>query len=362
MGIRTLIVDDEMLARERLRLLLAEQEDIEVIGEAESGIEAVEKIEALRPELVFLDIEMPGLNGFKVVQSLGRQHLPNIIFVTAYNQYAIEAFEVGAIDYLLKPVKKSRVLEALGRARKSARRPGRDLAVARRVQNRLLPDRDLRLGSVEAAGICLAVDGVGGDYYDLIELAPDRLAICIADISGKGFAAALMMANLQAALRILVKGSREPAALLGELSRLFYQNSVPEMYATMFYGTYDGTSRSLTYCNAGHNPPLLFRAGEMEKLECGGTVIGMFADAKYEQAAVQLGPGDTIVAYSDGLAELTDESGRELGEGLLIRLLRDNPSRSAVEIKKLLLDKIGVLIDNGTQRDDITVVIIKVVA
>ncbi len=154
---------------------------------------------------------MAGLNGFQVVQLLNRRRVPKIIFVTAYNEYAIEAFEVGAIDYLLKPVKKIRLREAIQRLGATVREPRAELTIARDLQKRIVPDKDLQSVNVECAGTCVATHEVGGDYYSFTKVSQDRLALCIADISGKGFAAALMMANLQAGLRVLASEINDPS-------------------------------------------------------------------------------------------------------------------------------------------------------
>jgi DNA-binding LytR/AlgR family response regulator len=359
MGLRTIVVDDESLARDRLRAMLAVNEKIEIIDEASNGDEAIEKIRSLNPDLVFLDVEMPGPNGFQVVQSLQQQPFPKIIFVTAYDRYAIQAFELGAIDYLLKPVRKRRLLEAVERA--AGRKDAADMAIARKVQKRLLPERDLQTPYLEFAGACLALSEVGGDYYDFVTHSPERLGIFLADVSGKGFSAALMMAHLQAALRLLTQEPKEPADVLTRVNQLFYENSVPEMYATVFYGLYDNTHKSFTFCNAGHNPPLLFRADRVDRLACGGTVVGMFPGSRYEQESVSLCPGDTIVAYSDGLVELTDAAGEELGEERLVEWLKPNLSFSAQDQKRRLMEKIGELAEAGSRHDDLTLVILKAV-
>jgi DNA-binding NarL/FixJ family response regulator len=359
MGIRTIVVDDESLARDRLRAMLAVNEKIEIIDEASNGDEAIEKIRSLNPDLVFLDVEMPGPNGFQVVQSLQQQPFPKIIFVTAYDRYAIQAFELGAIDYLLKPVRKTRLLEAVERA--AGRKDGGDMAIAREVQKRLLPDRDLQTPYLEFAGASLSLNDVGGDYYDFVKHSPERFGIFLADVSGKGFSAALMMAHLQAALRLLTEEPREPVDVLTRVNQLFYENSVPEMYATVFYGLYDNTQKLFTFCNAGHNPPLFFHSDRVDRLACGGTIVGMFPGSRYEQESVSVNPGDTIVAYSDGLVELTDAAGEELGEERLVEWLKPNLSFSAQDQKRLLLEKIGELADAGSRHDDLTLVILKAV-
>src|SRR5262249_6570697 len=158
---------------------------------------------------------------------------------------------------------------------------------------------------------------------DFITLSPARVGVCIADISGKGFSAALMMANLQATQKILAKEINEPAMLVTKINKLFYENSIPEMYATLVYGVYDSDRNIFTYCNAGHYPPLLAQGDHVKKLNHGGTVVGLFADAHYEQESVVLSAGDVMVAYSDGLIEWTNEVGEEFGESRVMRLLQD---------------------------------------
>lgn len=360
MGIRTIIIDDEAPARERLRGLLEAHKDIEVIDEASDGIEAVAKIKSLQPQLVFLDIEMPGFNGFKVVQSLDPHFLPNIVFVTVYNQYAIEAFEIGAIDYLLKPVKQSRLNDSIHRAKSTMQEQRTAWIGAREVQKKLLPEKDATLGKLEVAGACLAAHDVGGDYYDFIRLSDDRVGICIADISGKGYTAALMMANLQASVKITAMKFREPAEVVEEINRLFYENSLPEMFATLFYGVYDEAEEKFTFCNAGHNRPLLFQGDTLEKLEEGGTVVGLFTGARYEQGAVWLRPGSVLVGYSDGLTELRNQAGDEFGEERLIRVVCEQRGLSAASLKLVILERARDFAPQETYHDDLTVIVLKV--
>lgn len=362
MRIRTLIVDDEELARERLRTMLNEHGFVDIIGEADNGIDAVAEINRLAPDLVFLDIEMPGFNGFKVVQAIERDRLPHIIFVTAYNQYALDAFEVGAIDYLLKPIKKSRFLEALKRAQATRAPRQHQFSVAHNVQQRLMPEKEFRRVGVAAVGACLSLDEVGGDYFDFIDLGHSRYGFCIADISGKGFAAALMMSHLQAAMRILAMETPEPAALVEKINEIFYANSVPEMFATLFYGVYDRAQGTFTCCNAGHNPPLLWQGGALKRLECGGIVIGMFQTARYEQERHGFAPGDLILAYSDGLVELVNSVGEELGEAGLGALLEEQAHLSTGELKNLILAKATTFTAGHKPHDDLTVAIMKALA
>lgn len=168
--IRTLIVDDEQPARERLRQMLNSMGGLEVIGEAEDGEEAIQRILELRPDLVFLDIQMPVLTGLEVVKAL-KPPRPKIIFCTAYDQYALSAFEQQAFDYLLKPVKRERLAQAVSRMRESLETSTtlpREVTLAGRVQARMLPQSAPALAGLEFAAISTAARTVGGDYYDLL--------------------------------------------------------------------------------------------------------------------------------------------------------------------------------------------------
>ena len=163
--IRTLLVDDEQPARERLKQLLAAHPDVEIVGEAEDGLQAAERIAELAPDLVLLDIQMPGASGLDVVASLGKQR-PAVIFCTAYDQYAVDAFELSALDYLLKPVNRARLAAALDRVRVSSDPSGRDRAIEKLTQSQgLAPTRFLARRGVRFR-IVPATDVVAFTFID----------------------------------------------------------------------------------------------------------------------------------------------------------------------------------------------------
>ena len=200
--IRTFLVDDERGARERLRHLLSSFGDVEIVGEAENGQEALQRIPDLRPDLVFLDIQMPGNSRLEVARALEPPR-PRIIFCTAFDNYAISAFELHAIDYLLKPVNRTRLRDAVARVRQSVADVAAryQIEMAQEVQSQMFPRTLPRVESLDYSGICKAAQDVSGDYYDFIPIASRRLAIAIADVSGKGVSAGLLMASLQGRLQ-----------------------------------------------------------------------------------------------------------------------------------------------------------------
>jgi sigma-B regulation protein RsbU (phosphoserine phosphatase) len=364
--IRTLLVDDEQPARVRLRQMLGQFSDVEVVGEASDGDEALEQVTRVRPDLVFLDIQMPGRDGIQVAAELAPPR-PQVIFCTAFDRYAVDAFEQHAIDYLLKPVNRARLEASLDRVRDSLGSGGRlpnELKQAGATQARLFPQRLPTLPSLDYTGSCRPAGDVGGDYYDFFEVAEGRLGIALGDVAGKGMPAALLMANLQGQLRSRVQQQLDLAALMSQLNQAVCELTDDNRFITFFFGIYDDSTQRLRYCNAGHNPPLLFRtAGESpivpERLEAGGPVLGVLPDAAYTEREVALQDGDLGVFFSDGIVEATDEAGLELGEERLAELVLENRSLAAVELRDRLLEEVTTF-SQGRQDDDITLIVIQV--
>lgn len=260
--IRALLVDDEEPARTRLRSMLADAGDVQIVGEAEDGITALRAIPETRPDLVFLDIQMPGLTGLEVASMIAPPR-PRIIFCTAYDQYAVQAFEHHAIDYLLKPLTRSRLdhsLENVRRALSGGHELARDVREASATQARLFPRELPRMRGLDFAGVCRSARGVGGDYYDFLSIGPGRLGLVLADVSGKGLYASLLMAGLQARFQSLApRWGLDIASMLSEINASMHASTEDSKYATLIYAIYEDSSRQLRYANAGHLPPLLIR-------------------------------------------------------------------------------------------------------
>ncbi|HYH00400.1 MAG TPA: SpoIIE family protein phosphatase [Terriglobales bacterium] len=283
----------------------------------------------------------------------------------------------------------SQSLERLLAEQKEKQRIESELAIAQEVQAQLFPRQIAHVTSLETHGLCRPARTVSGDYYDFLSLGDEKLGIAVGDISGKGISAALLMATIHSAVRVYEMGrvpAREqlvaagaaaisaaagstslmpatviqsPAAVLSLLNRHLYHSTPPEKYATMFFGLWDGNTRTLTYSNGGHLPPFIVRhSGAIEKLDTGGTVVGLFDDMLYEEASVELHSGDLFVAYSDGLTEPENEFG-EFGERRLIDVVRETRNlpldRIAEAVTTSVLDWIGA----AEQPDDITLVLAK---
>ena len=373
--IRTLIVDDEQPARERLRLMLNSMDGLEVIGEAADGEEAIQRIGELCPDLVFLDIQMPGLTGLEVVKAL-KPPRPKIIFCTAYDQYALSAFEQQAFDYLLKPVKRERLAQAVSRMRESLEMSTmlpREVTLAGRVQARMLPQSAPALAGLEFAAISTAARTVGGDYYDCFSIAEGLLAVSIADVSGKGISAGLLMANLQGRLQ-----SRAPlhlaqaCSLVADLNQALCSTMDEARFISLFYGTYDETSRVLTFANAGHPPPFLLSSAPsnacepvwpegpmVKRLAAGGPVLGLLPKASFQQESTKLAVGDVLLLFSDGVSEAMNALDEEFGEVRLQELLVRNAHESAQELVERVLAAIHDFTGQTPWHDDLTLMVLR---
>jgi sigma-B regulation protein RsbU (phosphoserine phosphatase) len=234
-----------------------------------------------------------------------------------------------------------------------------EIAIAREVQDQLFPRSLPSVPGIELGAICRAARSVSGDYYDFIRIGPRQLGIALADISGKGIFAALLMASVQAALRSMaaIDGHDGTAALVSRLNDHLFKNTSDDRYATFFYAVYDAAAETLTYTNAGHLAPFFVHGGKVERLDEGGTVVGLFEGAAYTQGTLKVTPGSILVAFSDGLTEPENVYGEEFG----IDRLRDEILRQRNAPPQRVAENLIAAADQwaGTpeQADDITVVV-----
>ncbi len=237
----------------------------------------------------------------------------------------------------------------------------RDLALATEVQRRLLPDTLPESSLGDLAAFTLPARSVGGDYYDFIKVGDHGIGIALADVAGKGVAAALIMAVVQASLRILTEEDNVTLPeLVARMNRFLHRSTGFNSYATFFYAQVDEQTRQLTYVNAGHNPPYLLRASNVEELSTGGMVIGMFPAATYEQAKVDLHSGDVLVAFTDGVTEALNIGEEEFGEDRLKELLKSLAHLPVEEMSSKITARLREWIGNAPQHDDLTFLVMKV--
>jgi serine phosphatase RsbU (regulator of sigma subunit) len=240
------------------------------------------------------------------------------------------------------------------------RRGAQEVAIAKQVQARLFPQRLPPIETLEYAGVCIQARQVGGDYYDFLDLGHGRFGLVIADISGKGIAAALLMANLQANLRSQCAiALDQPERWLGSVNQLFHQSTDESAYATLFFAEYDDQTRRLRYANCGHLAGLIIRSdNRVERLDATGTVLGLFKDWECAISERMLFPKDLLVLYTDGITESFNEGGDEFGEPRLVQALRKIRDKPAKTVIASIVDEVRRF-SRQEQNDDITLIVAK---
>ena len=238
----------------------------------------------------------------------------------------------------------------------------KEIAVARVVQTRLLPHEQPLLRTLDYCGNCIQARAIGGDYYDFLDLGEGQVGFVLADVSGKGIAAALLMANLQGSLNSYagrVEGHTLPK-LLSSLNKHLFKHTDSGRYASLFFGDYDDRTRTLHYVNCGHNPPLLLRhEGIVERLDSTATVLGLFREWDCTMGETQLDAGDVLAIFTDGIVETRGQGGEEYGEMRLLHALQRNRELDAASILRDVEHSAGKFRAGTPQEDDLTLVIAK---
>ena len=266
------------------------------------------------------------------------------------NSYALVSF-----DEVSRAVEAQR--QAAAEQREAERRAAHELEIARRVQARLFPQRLPELQSLEYAGACVQTHQVGGDYYDFLDLGQARLCLVLGDIAGKGIAAALLMANLQANLRSQCATAERPEQLLQSVNRLFYENTADNAYATLFYSEFDDRTCRLRYANCGHLPGLVVQAdGRVTRLAATASVLGLFPEWPCHTEEVALRPGDLFAIYTDGITEAANQRDEEFGEERLLEVIRRGQNLHPSRIVSTVFEEVRQF-SGGQQRDDVTLIV-----
>lgn len=365
---KVLVCDDQADVLEALRLLLKGQGWQAVAVDSPMAL-----MQAVRDDvfdLILVDLNYTrdttsGQEGIDLLAALEERGISTPVMVmTAWSSFdlAVEAMRRGACDFIQKPWENDRLVAAIRKQAESERARKSELEIAANVQQKLFPKNSRLLRTLEYAGHCVAAREVGGDYYDFLEIADHTMGFVLADVSGKGIPAALLMANLQASFRNQAPGALlRPAEVLETVNRHFYESTAAERFATLFFGIYDDRTRRLRYVNCAHVPPLLVRAsGAVEVLGGTAVMLGAFPRWKCTERTVHLAPGDTLLMCSDGVTEAGIENGDEFGEQRLIALLRELRGQPAGTIVQQVVD--AVARHSGASRgDDVTVVVLRAV-
>lgn len=398
---RILIADDQPDVLEALRLLLKGQGyATEAVSSPGALLEAMTRGEF---DLILMDLNYArdttsGREGIDLLARLeGMDGTPPIVVMTGWASVglAVEAMQHGVGDFVEKPWTNARLLEILtkqiemGRARRESRheererqrkrdeialqaaRHDREIEEALRIQKDLLPREIPQVSGYRISAAWQPARTVGGDYYDILDFAGDSLGICIADVSGKGLAAALLMANLQAAVRGLSTATTPPEHLCEQLNSLVHRNIANDRFITLCYAHLDGPGRRLCYTNAGHNAPILVRRdGSWQRLDQGGAILGTFESPRYLTGIAELTAGDRVVFFTDGITEASpgehsgaeagsEETGDEFGEARLLSLVAEHRHESAEELQQRILKAADEHCE-GHWSDDATLIVLGV--
>ena len=389
---RILIADDQQDVLDALRLLLkGHGYSIETVNSPADLLAAVarQEFDILLIDLNYARDTTSGREGLDVLSRLREiADPPPVVAMTGWATVglAVEAMQYGVSDFVEKPWTNTRLLEilhkqiGLGRERRELRRRAaeearareealihlqeqeREIAEAKAIQEKLLPREIPQMPGYEIATAWQSARLVGGDYFDILPLDDQTLGICIADVAGKGMPAALLMSNLQAAVRGLSSLSIAPDLLCSRLNSIVYRNTESDRFITFFYAHLDGSTRRLAYVNAGHNAPFVVRSdGSHERLRDGGAVLGVFASRNYEMGSAQLSAGDRVILFTDGLTEACNPAGEEFGEARLLRLLEDHRTLSANELQGKIIAVVAEF-SGGRWQDDATLLVLAVAA
>jgi sigma-B regulation protein RsbU (phosphoserine phosphatase) len=372
---RTLIADDQADVRAALRLLL---KGAGYQTEAADSPKAVlDALQQQKFDLVLMDLNYArdttsgkeGLDLISRIQALDHD-LP-IVVMTAWAtvDLAVESMRLGVRDFVQKPWENSRLLRKLrtqieqGRVRRREHDREHQLRIelneAREIQRGLMPRRMPHLQGFSLASAWQPAHEVSGDYLAAFKLNESSAGLCVADVAGKGFPAALLMSNMQAALKSLVSENVAPSELCVKLNQIMCGNTPLRKFVSCFYANLDVLGRKLTFTNAGHNPPLLMRHnGECKQLDDGGCVIGAFPDSDYIQGEIRLYSGDKLLLFTDGVTEARHSSGEEFGEHRLHDCLRSYRDRDAAELRTLILNEVTQFCGNNFDDDAALMVVI----
>jgi phosphoserine phosphatase RsbU/P len=367
---KVLVADDQPDVLEALRwLLTGEGYEPEFVSSTEA---VLERLRARSFDLLLMDLNYTrdttsGREGLELIPQV-RAHdgsMP-IVVMTGWGSVdtAVEAMRLGAKSFVQKPWEDVALLEILQReiddARASKRRDAkqqREFEEARLIQRGLLPTSMPHVPGLDLAFSWQPANGVGGDCFDALLFGTNAVGLSIADVAGKGVPAALLMSNLQAAVRAFAQDGSVPSSVCASVNRLLCRNMVPGRFVTFCYARIDVAAGRITYANAGHNPPLLIRAdGSVGYLSPGGTVLGVFVESAYEQGEFPIGSGDRLVFYTDGITEGRNALGDEYGEDRLADAALRLRSLPAQEMLTALLGEVTAF-NNATFEDDATLIV-----
>jgi sigma-B regulation protein RsbU (phosphoserine phosphatase) len=316
-------------------------------------------LDAVNAELL---LPLPGRNRLMGVMALGPKRSE-----AAYTKADLHLLQTVATQTGLA-LEITQLARSLAAEAAQRERVNREMEIAREVQERLFPQEMPRIEGATIAGHCRPALGVGGDYYDVFLLEDGRVGLAIGDVSGKGIAAALLMAGLRASLRgVSLDTPQNFAKLMDKVNRLVYESSAANRYATFFFAAYDPKTRRLDCVNAGHNPPAVLRCGadgraDAIRLEANGPVVGLLPSAPYTEQSLTLMPGDLLLMFTDGVSEAMSRDDEEWGEERMIASAEHCSGDTAEAVMKDLFRNVDAFTAGAPQHDDMTLLVLKLEA
>jgi sigma-B regulation protein RsbU (phosphoserine phosphatase) len=365
---RILVADDQPDILQALRLLLADAGyEIDLVNSVRDVVDRV--AEQRTYDLLLMDLNYTrdttsGREGLELLDRVQARdgRLP-VVVMTGWGsiETAVEAMRRGAKSFVQKPWDDTTLLDVVRReiqdGRASRQRDARlthEHEEARLIQRGLLPAELPSMTGCDIAALWMPASDVGGDCYDVLRFSKTRMGLSIADVIGKGLPAALLMSNLQAAVRAFATAGAEPHDVCNSVNRLLCRNIASGKFVTFCYAIVDTDTRAILYANAGHNPPILLRGdGRVERLIPTGSVLGIAADWSYTTGAFETNPGDTLVCFTDGITEAASADDEQFGEERLVETIAAHATASAGALVQAIADAVrnwsgGVLQDDAT--------------
>jgi sigma-B regulation protein RsbU (phosphoserine phosphatase) len=370
---RILVADDQTDILQALRLLLT---DAGFETDLVSSVDGVLDLMHRQPyDLVLMDLNYTrdttsGREGLDLLDRVrAKDGVVPIVVMTGWGSIdtAVEAMRRGARSFVQKPwddttlveVVKREVEEGMASRRRDAKQ-AREQEEARLIQRTLLPSTMPEMKGCAIAARWTPASGIGGDCYDVLRFADTRVGVSIADVVGKGLPAALLMSNLQAAVRAFATAQVEPHDLCASVNRLLCRNIASGKFVTFCYAVVDTVRHVISYANAGHFPPVLVhRNGEVERLATTGLVLGVSPDWNYSCGQIATGSGDRLVCFTDGITEALSPDGDEFGDDRLVDLIRATRTASADALATILADTQAAW-TGGAAQDDATLIVVAI--
>jgi sigma-B regulation protein RsbU (phosphoserine phosphatase) len=389
--IRVIVADDQAIVRSGLAAFLTAFDELEFVGEATDGEEAIQLCEIVRPDVVLMDIKMPNMDGITATRLIHErwQHI-KVIALTSYNNQATaqSALDAGAAGYLLKDVSaeelRKSILEVFtghqvmgevitlrevedtttrDRAKLMAQQTmNQELVNAGKIQSSILPSQPPIIKGWNLTATLEPARQTSGDFFDFIPLANGNLGIVIADVTDKGIGAALFMALSNTLMRTYAtQYPALPAFAVHAVNRRILTDTGGGMFVTLFYGVLEPDTGRLRYVNAGHNPPYLVsvqKGKPVDRLTKTGMALGVSDEVTWQQKIIRMIPGDLLLLYTDGITEAQNRYGEYFGEQRLQEIARRKRGCLASELQKSVIEELNNFSGDTPRQDDVTIMVV----